>query len=289
MNFAETLMQGQGFSYGRLATMTDPQFGGAYGIAPDLTQWASMTHYTRPNLFCVLVAAPRFFSMMPDSDYYYSALKALVETHAKTWDGLNSTLKATHNQTPVGGAGEQFDDLTNVERERSQPQSTHVDLAGRPLQNFLHDWITYGGMDPETKFPMISTIADVAPGDFLADMSTATMLFFEPDATFTKVAKAWLTTNMFPDTTGDIVGKKDQTSARDTLEISISWTGLTQTGAGVLAFAQQVFNTMVKTNANPMLRKAFANAIEAKVADNFGMGGILDNAANLAADAVVAS
>jgi hypothetical protein len=287
-NVAETLLKGQGFSYGRLATMTDPQFGGAYGTVLDLTNWASMTHYTRPRTYALVMQAPRFFNYMPDKEYYISALKALFETHAKSIDGLKSDLRASHDQTNVGQAGEQFDDLVNVERERTQPSTTHVDLAGRPLQNFLHDWITYGGMDPETKFPLVTTIADVPPTDFLADMSTATVLFFEPDATFTKVAKAWLVTNMFPDTTGEIAGKFDPTSQRDLLEISITWTALTQTGTGVLMLAQRVFDRMVKLNANPQLRQAFLSDMSAEVADNFGVGGAIDNMANLVAENVAA-
>lgn len=266
---ADALLTGQAFSRGRKVQQLDLQYGGQNGYAPNLAEWASTTHYVRRNLVCLLIEAPKGFAMMPDPAFYVSALKSMVEIHAKTWDGFASGLTVDAGaETAVGGAGEMFQDFVNVTRARTNPVSTFTDMYGRPIQHFLHDWITYLIADPDTKVPALSTIAGVKPADLLADMYSATMLFYEPDPTHTQVAKAWLTTNMYPKTTGDIIGKRDLTAAGEILDLSIEWTGLTQTGAGVVNFAQTLMDAMNLANANPMMRNSFIQAIASDVSSN---------------------
>jgi hypothetical protein len=267
--FNNALLTGQSFSRGRMVPQLDVQYGGQNGYAPHLGEWASTTHYVRRNLVCMLIEAPKAFAMMPDPTFYVSALKSLVEIHAKTWDGFNAGLTVEVSETAVGGAGEKFHDITNVTRAQTVPVSTFTDMYGRPIQHFLNDWITYLIGDPDTKVPMLSTIAGVKPSDMLADMYSATMLFYEPDPTHTKIAKAWLTTNMYPKSNGDWQGKRDLTAAGEPLELSIEWTGLTQSGRGVEMFAQKLMDTINLANANPNLRKSFMQNITSDVASNF--------------------
>lgn len=266
----DALLTGQAQSRGRQVPLLDLQYGGQNGYAPNMGEWASTTHYVRRNLVCLLLEAPKGFKDMPDPTFWVSALKSMVEVHAKSWDGFTSGLTVDVGaETAVGGGGEKFHDFTNVTRAQTVPVSTFTDLYGRPIQQFLHDWITYLIADPDTKVPMLSTVSGKAPTDLLADMYSATMLFYEPDPTHTKVAKAWLTTNMFPKSTGDILGKRDLTAAGEALEISVEWTGLTQTGMGVVNFAQQLVDNIILTNANPNLRQAFMQAIDSDVDGNF--------------------
>jgi len=286
---ADAILTGQAQSFGRGSAMSDPQYGGSYGVAPDLSQWASMTHYTRPNLIVMLFDVPRGLQYLPDSDYYVSGLRAMVETHARNWDGFKSDLKVEFTETPVGRAGEQFQDVVNVTRERTTPTLTLVDLAGRPFQNLLQDYITYLIGDPDTGYPMINAIDGVSLGDYLNDMASMVILAFEPDPTFKRVAKAWLCANVMPDTTGPIEGRKDPTASRDTLEISLNFSAVTQSGYGVLLLAQKYFDLMNKTNANPLLRRAFQEEMSPDVASNFGLGGVIDNINNLGADALAAT
>lgn len=286
---ADAILTGQGYSFGRGSAVSNPEFGGSYGVAPDVSQWASMTHYTRPNLIVLLFDVPRGFQYLADGDYYTAGLKAMMETHARTWDGFKSDLKVEFVETPVGRAGEQFQDVANVTRERTTPTSTHVDLAGRPFQNLLQDWITYLIGDPDTGYPMINAIDGVNLGDYLNDMASCVLLAFEPDPTFKRVAKAWLCANVMPDTTGPIEGRKDPTASRDLLEISLNWSAVTQSGQGVMMLAQKYFDLMVKTNANPLLRRAFQEEMSPDVATNFGLGGVIDNINTLGQEAVAAT
>ncbi len=245
--------------------MLDLKFGGQQGWAPNLTEWVSNQAYVSRPLICILVEAPRMFSVLPEPDKWVASLKALFELHARSIQGLKATLEVETTEHPVGGGKEQQEEVVNVTRERSQPSFTFIEKYGRPIQTFLDYWIRYGLMDPETKFALLSTLGKTEVNDLLADWYSATCLFIEPDPLHKNVDKAWLVTNMFPKSTGTIEAKRDLTSAQNILELEVEFTGLSQYGAGVNAFAQQVLNNINTLYADPFFRPSFADSISADV------------------------
>lgn len=279
---SDAILQG-GYSRGLMSPMLDATYGGQNGYAPNLTEWVSQTHYVRKNLHCFLLEAPRGFDYLPEPQYWIRALKNMVEVHAKTIEGLNAGLSATFGETAVSGGGEIFEDTTNVTRERSNVTFGFTDLYGRPMQTFLQNWILYLMGDPDNKVPLINTLTTSRPYTMLADISSATMLFVEPDATHTKVAKAWLGTNMRPRDNGKVEGKRDLTSPGDLSELSVGFTGVYQSGIGVDTFAQAILNSLNMNNANPNLRPAFARGIQAEVyATGRGLAGNMNDLASTA-------
>lgn len=260
---ADAILQG-GYSRGK-SNMLDLSYGGQNGFAPNLTEWVSQTHYVRRNIHCILLEAPRGFQYLPEPAFWISALKNMVEVHARTITGLNAGLEVSYSEVAVSGGGEMFEDVTDVKRERSNVTFGFTDLYGRPMQNLVQNWILYLMGDPDNKIPMINTLTTVRPSDMLADMSSATMLFIEPDPTHSKVAKSWIGTNMRPRLTGEIAGRKDLTAAGDLSEIDIGFTGVYQSGIGVDMFAQAILNSLNMNNANPNLRPAFAQGIASDV------------------------
>lgn len=279
---SDAILQG-GYSRGLMSPMLDATYGGQNGYAPNLTEWVSQTHDVRKNLHCFLLEAPRGFDLLPEPQYWIRALKNMVEVHAKSIEGLNAGLTATFGETAVSGGGEIFEDTTNVTRERSNVTFGFTDLYGRPMQTFLQNWILYLMGDPDNKVPLINTLTTSRPYTMLADISSATMLFVEPDATHTKVAKAWLGTNMRPRDNGKVEGKRDLTSPGDLSELSVGFTGVYQSGIGVSTFAQAILNSLNMNNANPNLRPAFARGIQAEVyAAGRGLAGNMNDLASTA-------
>lgn len=245
----------------------DPSYGGQMGWSPNLSEWTSNQAYVRPNLICVLLEAPKFFSLMPDPAKMVQILKSFVELHAKTIDGLKAGLVATYEQHAIGGAGEMQDELTNVTRDRSEPVFTCHELYGMPIAKFLDIWLRYGGMDPETKHALIHTLpTNITPlADYLADWFTMSCIFIEPDVTHKHVVKSWVVSNMAPKGTGDIVGKKDKTGAGELTEMSVEFTGIAQFNFGTSPFAQTILDGINLTNANPALRESFIASISPDV------------------------
>jgi hypothetical protein len=202
---------------------------------------------------------------MPDSGTWVQTLKAMFELHARTIEGFNAGLTVEPVEHAMGGGGEMFQEFVDVKRARSEPQITLTEKYGRPFQTFLHQWIQYGLADPDTKYALVGTLEDY-PEDMLADRYAASAIFIEPDPTHRKVVKAWLTTNMWPLSTGDIVGKKDQTSGSELTDLNITFAGISQVGYGVDLYAQEILNSINITRANPYLRPAFISGKDSHVA-----------------------
>lgn len=244
----------------------DLKFGGQQGWAPNLTEWVSNQAYVSRPLVCILLEAPKMFTVMPDSQKWISSLKALFELHARSIDGFNAGLKVDVEEHAIGGAGEQQQEIVNVTRERSQPKFQFVEKYGRPIQTFFEYWIRYGMMDPETKFALLGTMGKAEVKDLLADWYSASCLFFVPDPLHKKVDKAWITTNMFPLSNGDITAKRDLTAGQELLTLDIEFAGISQYGLGVNQFAQSILDNINTLNADPFMKPAFQNKISADVA-----------------------
>ncbi len=261
----EALLNGEAFARGATNEMLNPSYGGQFGWAPNLAEWTSNQAYVRRNLIAILLEAPQFFQLMPEPQKWVQCLKSLVELQPKRIEGLNAGLKVETATHEVGGAGELQDEVVDVKRDRSEPIFTYTEKYGMPIQNFLYNWITYGLMDPDTKYAMVGTLDLDRPTDMLADWYSMSVLFIEPDPTHRYVQKSWVTTNMFPKGTGDIIGKRDLTSASEVLELNVEFTGISQFSLGTNVFAQEILDNINITNANPYLRPSFIQNIESNV------------------------
>jgi hypothetical protein len=273
------MQPGTAFGLGANVPMVDLTYGGQMGWAPDHAAFVNNQAHIRRHLIPILVEAPKLFQYFPNSDKYVSALRALIETQWLNVEGLNRGLTASFTENAFGGSGQLQKDLTNIKRAESQPKHSYLERHGRPIQRLIETWMLYAGMDPDTKFPMVTTLpafqsaanAGQAP-ELLADQTTMTVLYIEPDSYGRKVQQAWLCFNMFPEGTGDIVGSADKTQDMQTVQIDLSFTALHQVGAGVDAFAQRILNTINYVGANPMMKQAMIDQISADVRAAGGVG-----------------
>ena len=251
---------GLGYATNAKQPMLDLTYGGQQGWSPNPIEWISNQAHVRHQLVCVLLEAPRMFQLMPNSEKWVSSLKSLVELHARTIEGFNAGLTVELDEHPVGGAGEMQQEVIDVKRARTEPVFGFVEKYGRPIQTFLDYWIRYGLMDPDAKYALAGVLGQ-PPEDLLADWYSMTCLFLEPDATHRKVVQAWVTTNMFPKSNGEVTGKRDLTSASELNTLSIEFTGISQYGLGVNVFAQNILDQINIKNADPYMRPSFIQSI----------------------------
>lgn len=267
----DLVMQNQTYAQYVKQPILDLTKGGQHGYAPVLTEWISNQAYVRRQLIPILLEAPAFFQYMDNKEKWVATLRALVELHPRTIEGFSAGLTVELDEHPVGGGGEMQQEFTDVKRARTEPVFTFTEKYGMPIQTFLYNWITYGLMDPETKTAMVGTLSgtggdgDSYPPNMLASYYSMTMLFIEPDPTHRKVQKAWITTNMFPKGTGEIVGKRDLTTASEVLNLNVEFTGISQYNLGTVLMAQTILDAININNANPYLREAFVTGIESDV------------------------
>jgi|SRR5690606_25394829 len=248
------------------APMVNLTIGGQNGYQTDLRYFHANTDYVRRNVIAKLIEAPSGFLLLDNGQKYIEALKAIVELHAQTWDGLNKTLTVNSVESAVGGAGEMQQTPSNVTRARSTPSLTIPEKYGRPVAALHEQWITQLIMDPDTKAPGIVTKTGQKPTDLLPDVYAMTVLFFEPDPTFTKVNRAWLIGNMYPTSAGEDTGRRDKSSDGENVTLTIEYTGIQQVGLAVNRFAQKIMDSMNLTGTNPNFAPAFVDTIDKNVA-----------------------
>ena len=262
-----TILGSRAYGQSSQAPMVNLQVGGQQGPMTDFVGYVANSSYVRRNMICQLVAAPRGFRDLSNPEIWEQTLKALVELHAKSIEGLASTLTISHVENAVGGAGEMQQDLSDVTRARSNPTFVWNEKYGQPVRAFLEGWAQMLMMDPGTKAPGIISTGR-RPSDLLPDYTGATMLFFEPDPTFTKATKAWLCTNMRPNNQlAENTGRRDLTQAGESVDYTIEFTALTQVGARVLEFAQSRLDAMSLNGMNPNFQNAFVSTIDPYIRD----------------------
>lgn len=281
----DAILGNQAYAAGRQNDILDLTYGGMNGFAPDLTEWVSNAAYVRRHGFFLLLEAPRIFRNLPDSDLWFSSLRSLIELRPKTVEGFNAGIRVETTATPIGGAGMEQEEFTDVKRQNSNPVLTYDDLYGMSIQSFYEQWILMAMADPNSKVPNAATLdTSNRPSDLLPDQYTASAIFIEPDPLHRKVVKSFLCTNMFPKGTGDIVASRDLNSAMQLSNLSIEFTAITMYGLGVNAFAQTLLNNINITNANPYLQPAFLDGISADA--DTGARGYQSQVENLGATAI---
>nr|DAY32492.1 MAG TPA: virion structural protein [Caudoviricetes sp.] len=256
------------------APTIDLRHGGQNGYISDYRTFISNSSYVQRNLIAFLVEYPRGFEHMgpPNSgiaDIYIGTLKALVEQHAKTIEGLNGTIEVEYQDTQVGAAGEVQSDPSRVTRAPSQPVFTWTEKQGRSVQLFFEAWIYYLIMHPDTQTPAISSLPwnKGKNFDYLPDFNSMAVLFVEPDPFQQRVMDAYLCVGMMPKGAGDKNGRRDISAGGNTRDITITFTALTMQSLGVNQFAQSVLDELNYVGLNPHTRRSAIETISSFIRD----------------------
>lgn len=260
-----TILGQQAYGVYTDAPMVDLNKGGQHGPSTQFGTYLSSTAYVRRNLVVMLLDAPLGFRLLNNPQKWIEGLKALVETQPLTVEGLNAGLTVDTVDTNMGGGGEVQQDPAGVTRARSQVTFTWRERYGKPVSNFMREWITNLIGDPITKAPAVISLGSARPTELLPNFYGMTCLFFEPDPTYTRVQEAWLGTNMWPLSTGDIIGRRDMSSPGESPELPIEFAGIFQHGYGVRRLAQMLYDRYNLAGMNPNLQKAFIDGVGADV------------------------
>ena len=221
--------------------------------------WMADQAYVRRDIIPVVLQVPKGFEYLPNGDYYVKACVALFEKHARTIEGLDSSLTVNTGEHELGLEGAKYQEPVNVTVAESNVSISLTEKYGQAVKNFLDVWIRYLIMDPQTKSPLIAQYlkAKAANKTQTSDGSgtttastdgknnkptllnglatnknvwstenyTMTILFIEPDILNNRVVNAWLVSNMFPKSVPNIVGKKDKKADKEIEELSIEFGG----------------------------------------------------------------
>ena len=237
--------------------------GGQYGYQPHWRAYVSNAGYTPRPLIALLMERPRGFDYLPDPEKSTAVLKSLIENQSKTITGLRTGLTVESTERPIGQAGHQQRDPNNVTEQISEPEHTWDERYGRAIHNFWSWYIRNLIMEPITKQPGLMNIqAEEPPADNLPDMYSFTVLYIEPDPLRRFVSQAWLCTNMFPQSSGELESQFDPTTGQDVPEISITFQAIPVVSVGVNALAQNMLDQINYEGAGPMQRPAWVEGVQ---------------------------
>ena len=259
----------------------DIRHGGQWGVLPrigntgtdgkKLHEWMHEQVYLKRDVVPVLLQAPRGFELLPTNGTdWKEAVKALFEVHAKTIEGLNSSLTVEHQEHALGLSGATVREPGNVNREATSITVGVTERYGNPFEKLLDVWIRFLIMDPDLKYPLITQVAgNKMPEAWTAEWYTATAIFIEPDPLYKKPVHAWLVSNMYPSANPDIIGKKDKSAGREMKEISIDFGGfaLPTTNVNVMNLAAKMLTTMKLWTYNPDIIELPADTVEPDIAE----------------------
>jgi len=261
----DILVGAKAWSTGNENPQLDPKFGGQFGWATNPAEWMSAQGYLPRHLIPIVLETPRFFKHMPNPEYWITAWKVFFEKHARVIEGLKAGVTVDVVEHAFGGAGEMFQEFSDVKRERSTLTVSTVEKYGNVWQNYWERVITYGMMDPETKTPLTVTLEGDGPTDNLADWYSGTIAFIQPDPTGKRVERCWIGANIWPHNNGPVEGKMDKTSSLSIKDLSLEFSITAFYGQGTRVFGQELLDGITKTWANPSLRKSFLNEINPDV------------------------
>lgn len=264
----DVFASGSDYARGQGQGMIDISQAGTKQFAPDLSNIAGNSPYVRRNLIPFLVEAPPFFQYLDDPQKAVASLKAIIETHTRTIDGLTQTLSPEYAQVPYGGSGESISAATNVTRAPSNPSHGMFELQGRSITKFIEFWIRWGIADENTKVPLIVSNGNVGAANYDATFAGCTILYVEPDPTMTEVVDSYLCTNMQPSDAIPHESSKDASQIGQNLDLSITFTATTDVGIGQKLFAREMLQRLNRGGMNPNDTKAWLDRIDASVSDS---------------------
>jgi len=264
---------------GRSGKVLDLAYGGQFGWSPRLgrldgakhfSEWISNQAYVSRNIIAIVLQYPKAFDHLPDSAKWIATYKALMETQAEAITGFQAGLTLSVEEHAVGGGGEQQLEVTDSKRARTEVTYKWRERIGMPISSFLEVYMDYTIMNHETKTALIGLLKEFETDLYTADYYTGTVLFIEPDITHRQAVKAWLTTNLFPQTNGDITAKADKNQPGEMLEIESNHGGISVYNKAVLEFADKILAKFNEYAVDPNKATLFVdpdNAIDPVLSD----------------------
>lgn len=249
---------------------------------PNISRFHANAAYIRKNLICKVLEMPDGFSHVKDGQVYVRNLKAICEMHALSWEGFNATLTVNSEETVVGASQGNFQQTpSNVVMARTEPVMTLEEKYNLSVAEMFDFWQRQFIMNEHTKFGDIFTNGASMPTDWLPNQYSASMIFFEPDPTFTYALRVWLCVNMYPMGGVEQTAKRSMTDDGERIEYTIPWSALTQVNTvGCFNLANTILKEMRITGTSPTLQPAVMTKVAANVADTkFGYTEAIEEAA----------
>lgn len=208
------------------------EVGSKAGYDPALNQWINSQAYVPRHLIAILVEG--FGSATPERDIKNRTLRAIIELHAVKIVGLNRSF--TYDRV----ANRAFQDDPGV------PKMYFAERCGRPIDQFHLDWMRDLAkcQNPEDRSQMEISV-----------------LFFEPDPTYTQIVQAYMCTEMCPRHLSGLSPRRDIAQAGEAGKVYVEYHAKTTQGNQIDNFALEVLKTINLSTIDQNEQAEFVNKI----------------------------
>ena len=262
--------QVENFLGGGISTYDPKDVGVQMNHSPKLGEggtprFVSSTPAIHKNITAIITQYPKGFDYFESPEHMHDTLKAFIERHSKTIDGLTGTITYDLTSQPVGSSGKVFEKVKGAKRDPCSPTHTAYELMGDMFTNFF---LEYGNKLLAHPYSQLagSGLKDIP--DYLFDdpiFNTFSVLYFRTDNFGRKVTRAWLCGNMAHKASPEIVGKKDVSTGGEEVELSVNFTAITlysDTTPVLLKVAQAMWDSMLP-DMTPHEEEVFASVDDA--------------------------
>lgn len=197
----------------------------------------------------VMLTAPSMWDRWPKLQ---ETLRAVVETHAKSWTGIDFGYSLETQDTPVGHDGQTLKVPTRSLRKGVDPSLTVPEYTGNPIYNLFSTWIK-DIQHPDTNASILpSNISDTSdiPAWFMSAYSMSiAVIQYDPTGLPDRIIDGAVIANMFPTDIGDI-GFERTIGTSKLMERQISFTGLVQHNENTRELCFRLAETLSLHKAN---------------------------------------
>lgn len=213
--------------------------GGQLGFGNNLPNVDAATPLVMRPIVPIVMHAPTMFDYIPG---LANVMKALIETHTKSIDGIDIQYTMDSGTTPAGQDGQERNVPTNAKRAQVNPQFVFPELNGNLVWNAFRTWMRLI-KDPDTQ---ASSLAGIVSGTtslspHILSMYTMDILFIQYDTTLRpeNIIDGYFITSMWPNDIGT-AGYKKQIGSSEVLERTVAMHGVLQHNPNTLIAAQNV-------------------------------------------------
>lgn len=232
------------YNSGRLATLQNDTVanliqGAQLGIGAHLPMIDAATPAVFMPIVPIVTHSPTMFQGI---DYYDATLKALVERHAKSIEGIDFGYQLESASTPAGHDGQELHMPTNSKRTAVSPSFVWHEVTGNLVWNFIANWIRMI-KNPDTQASGLAALTSdttkIPPQLF--SYFSMDVLFIQYDQTMQpgNIIDAFFITNMWPQETGN-AGWKKQVGQSESPERTIPFHGVVQHNKNTKIIGRQV-------------------------------------------------
>jgi len=225
------------------AFVANMQTGGQLGLGINALTLDASTPLQFPPAMIFVLQTPTMYD--DDMKEMGKMIKALMETHAKGWTGIDVETTLNTADSLVGNDSQNLQVPAKHVRVQPSPNATYDEVQGNLVWDLHHKWMN-DIQDADTNGAMMGMNGNnVTNRPYTMSSYSATLLVIQPDITLRaeRIIGAHIICNVFPTAPGPL-GVQRQIGTVEVKERSVQYTGLLLHTAAIREIAVEMLKSL---------------------------------------------